>query len=271
VQLTLDDATREAFAAVHAENLRGLVLIKDELTAWVAALNAYRQGKGDDKQFWMSLNSGAPVKVNRKGAREPIVIPHPCAAVVGCLTPGTLPAIRESKADDGWIDRILFSYPGPAEGVRRWNRAEISRDCLDDWEAAVRFLWSRKLVDEGGRPRPFFVRLTPQADAKWESWVNGHYAEQHDPEFPPSLVGPWSKLEGFTLRIALILSQLRQAYDPDPRRRTVPVDVDALDIWDATRLIAYFKAHFGPAASCPAATKSPRRPVPSSAGSAVTS
>jgi hypothetical protein len=242
--LVLDDATREAFALALANNPRGLLLVKDELTGWVAALNAYRQGKGDDKQFWMSLNTGATVKVNRKGNQEDLLIPHACASVVGCMTPGTLPMIRDSRADDGWLDRILFCYPEPVLTPRLWGRPEIREDSLADWDRAIRRLWGRKMVldPETGQLRPYFVRLTDRAVPVWAEWYNAHNAEQSDPDFPRYLVGPWSKLEGFALRLALILAQLRLAYDfadDGP-----PRDVDPLDVIDATRLADYFKAHF---------------------------
>lgn len=239
--LTLDDATREAVAQVHSQNIRGLVVIKDELIGWVKSLNAYKQGKGDDKQFWLSVNSGSLVKVNRKGG-EPIIVPQPCVSVVGGLTPDMLPDFRESRNDDGWLDRILFSYPDPPT-ADEWTDHEVPADIAEDWSNAVRRLWARNMVrDEEGRHRPYYVRFASGAKEAWVAQVNMHRAEKRDPEFPPSLRGPWSKLEGFAARIALILSQLSQACDPTDNQ--APKDVDALDIWGAWRLIHYFKAHF---------------------------
>jgi hypothetical protein len=247
VQLTMDDITREAVALVHAENPRGLVLIQDELTAWVASLDAYRQGKGSDKQFWMKVNNGGLVKVNRKGGdREPIIIPQPCITVLGALTPAMLPAIR-SQSNDGWIDRILFAYPDPID-VDDWAEAEVPDGLLSDWGRAVRRLWSRRMMtDEAGRLRPFYVRMTPQAKEQWKLWINAHRHERQHPDFAAACKGPWSKLEGYAARLILILSQLRQAYEPaKDEHDTIPAphDVDALEVIDGCRLADYFKAHF---------------------------
>jgi hypothetical protein len=217
------------------------VLIKDELTSWVASLDAYRSGKGDDKQFWLKVNSGALVKVNRKGAREPIIIPQPCVSIIGGLTPDMLPTIK-SAGDDGWLDRILFAYPEPIP-ADDWTEDVIPDGLLDDWIEAVVRLWHRPMTrDENGRLRPFYVGMTDSAKALWKEWINAHRAETKDADFPRSLLGPWSKLEGFAARIALILSQLHAAYagDLDPR----PPDIDALDLWGARKLTNYFKAHF---------------------------
>lgn len=243
--LTLDDATREAFAKHLAENPRGVILVKDELVSWVAALNAYRQGKGDDKQFWMSLNTGSLIKVTRKGSPEPIYVPHPFAAVVGCLPPGMIHQIRNNHTDDGWLDRILFAYPDPAPRARTWTRVVIPEELLARWEQALRILWGRPLLvdDIEARPRPYFIRMTAQGEAQWAKFYEAHHADQCSLDFPQALLGPWSKLEGFTLRFATILAQIHQAYDPT-RSKHLPADVDALDIWGATRLTDYFKTHF---------------------------
>jgi hypothetical protein len=244
VHLTKDDVTREKIARDHAQNLRGLVLIQDELTAWVASLDAYRGGKGGDKQFWLRANSGAAIKVDRVSSDESIVIPRPCISVVGGMTPGTLPDIKDDRRDNGWLDRILFSYPESPDRGGGWSEAEVSDDLLGDWADAIDRLWGRQMVREEGRERPFFVRMTPRAREKWVEWFNAHRAEMGRPDFRRRiLTGPWSKIEGFALRMALILSQLHQAYSPTSLDE-LPRDVDALDVWGATRLADYFKAHF---------------------------
>lgn len=242
-QLTIDDSTVEAFALVHSENPRGLTMILDEMTAWVAGLNAYRQGLGADKEFWLRCNSGSLVKVNRKSSRVPVLIPQPCATIVGCLTPSSLPSMRGSKRNDGWMDRILFCYP-ESMILGNWDESTVPQDLFDDWVGAVGRLWARSMViDERGRPRPFFVDMTREAKLLWSEWINAHRAEARALDFPHrSLDGPWSKMEGFAARMALILSQLHQAFDPT--NEGPPASVQALDVWGARQLIEYFKVHF---------------------------
>jgi 5S rRNA maturation endonuclease (ribonuclease M5) len=243
-QLTLDDTTREAVADVHSSNPRGLVMIKDELTSWVKSLDAYRSGKGDDKEFWLKVNSGALVKVNRKGNKEPVIVPQPCVTSVGGLTPDMLPAMKGSATgEDGWTPRILFSYPEPFPWDD-WTEAEIPRNLLDDWEAAIRLLWSRPMVfDDRGRVRPYLIGMDDHAKESWRNWVNAHRAETRSHDFPRSLGSAWSKIEGFAARLALILSQLHAAYASHPVDRP-PVNVSALDVWGACKLADYFKVHY---------------------------
>jgi len=69
-QLFTGDTTREGLTALLEDNPRGLALIADELSAWVLSLNQYKRGKGDDRQVWLSLWSGAELLVNR-APRQP--------------------------------------------------------------------------------------------------------------------------------------------------------------------------------------------------------
>lgn len=246
--LTLDDTTREAYAKALNDSPRGLVLIKDELTSWVASLNAYRGGKGDDKQFWMGINSCSRVKVTRKGTPEPLVINHPCGAVVGCLTPSTLPSLRDGQADDGWLDRLLFAFPDRVARARTWRREQVPEELIQEWTDAIARLWARQMIidpqhsDDRTKDRPYYIHFTEAADKAWEALYNAHQIEQCQEDFPSNLIGPWSKLEGFTLRFALILSQLHQAYDPIDD--SPPANVTADDVAGAKALLDYFKCHF---------------------------
>jgi hypothetical protein len=120
-RLTVNDTTVEAVAPILQENPRGVILIRDELTAWVESMNCYRQGgRGADRQFYLSCWSGTTYTADRRGRHEqgPLRVRHAFLPVIGGLTPERLPAIRgdmgKRKAeDDGWVDRVLFSYAEP--------------------------------------------------------------------------------------------------------------------------------------------------------------
>src|SRR6202042_2118876 len=63
-------------------------------------------------------------------------------------------------------------------------------------------------------------------------------AETEAPDFPDSLVGPWSKLVAYAVRLALIVHLLRTACG-----EPLPDEVDAGSLERAFRLVAYFKSH----------------------------
>jgi hypothetical protein len=239
--LLLDDFTREAVALIHAENPRGVIVSKDEGLGFKKQLNKYRGNQGDDELWWLSVNSGKYVKITRKGNnRECHIIRRPCITVIGGLTPANLGEIRISDRDDGWFDRFLFCYPDPRPKQGEWNSKAVPIALRDDWRHAIRYLWDRQPQIFGAIPRPHLIELDDGALEVWENWYREHWKQAGAPDFAPELQGPWAKLELFTARIALIFSQLRQAYDRDPGS---PRDVEAVDMHHAWLLSDYFKRH----------------------------
>src|SRR5262249_11906043 len=159
-RLTVNDATAEALVPILQENPRGVLLIRDELIGWVSSMNQYREGgKGADQQFWLSAWSGATVTVDRKKTHDlgPLRVRHPFVNVVGGLTPDKLPALRgdtpKKKAEqDGFIDRVLMSYPKPAP-IAAENWLEIAPETLARHREVMDRLASLQMVpvQEGGR------------------------------------------------------------------------------------------------------------------------
>src|SRR5262249_32100944 len=94
------------------------------------------------------------------------------------------------------------------------------------------------MVKEGERSRPFFVRLTECGRRAWQRFTDQHAAEVNVEDFPPHLVGPWSKLRGYGARLALILHYLRLTCGEGDGE-----EVDGESVERAARLVDYFKSH----------------------------
>ena len=137
------DITIEALAGVLLANPRGVALIRDELTAWVTAMDQYRaKGRGSDRQFYLATWAGEPVFVHRKTQEDgPVFVPHPFMTVIRCVPPDLLSRLRgERQVSDGFFDRILFSYPEPAPVIgETWLCVsdEVRRDLGEDSQEAV--------------------------------------------------------------------------------------------------------------------------------------
>jgi hypothetical protein len=248
---TVNDATAEALVPILQENHRGIALVRDELVGWVQAMDQYREGgKGADQQFWLSAWSGSAVKVDRKKTHEqgPLRVRHPFIGVIGGLTPDKLPTLRGDKPwqraeQDGFIDRVLLSYPqDPPAAAENWR--EIGDPARKALSFVMERLWSLDMVpvtDAAGGVtgyRPFIVKLDAAARQEWQRFTEGHAREINTGSLPPHLVGPWAKLKGYAVRLALIIHYLRWACDKAPDG-----DVDDESMARAARLIDYFKAH----------------------------
>jgi hypothetical protein len=247
-RVVVADCTCEALALVLEENPRGVLIDRDELTAWVLAMNAYRAGKGADRQFFLSAWAGREAIVDRKGSHErgPIVLPYPFLCVVGGLPPALLYRLQLGQRgrpadDDGFLDRLLFCYPEELPcRAERW--LEVSDEALTAWRGAVEALAGLAMEAQSGASatwwRPHFLRLTATGRLAWERFTQVHADEMNAAEFPPYLRGPWSKLRGYGARLALIVHCLRQVCG-----EATEGDVGGEDMDRAARLVAYFKSH----------------------------
>jgi hypothetical protein len=249
-RVTVNDATAEALVPILQENPRGVVLVRDELMGWVQSMNQYREGgKGADQQIWLSAWSGSTVTVDRKKTHElgPLRVRHPFVSVIGGLTPDKLPALRGEKPRqraelDGFIDRVLLSYP-PEPPVAAENWLEISEAAKGEIRDTLNRLRSLKMVrvkdgETGKGWRPFLVQLTPCGRRAWQEFTEAHAAERNADDFPLHLVGPWAKLRGYAARLALIVHMLRQVAG-----EVQTESVDGESMGRAARLVHYFKSH----------------------------
>jgi DNA polymerase-1 len=249
-RLTVNDATVESLVPILKENPRGVVLVRDEATAWVQSMNCYREGgKGADQQFWLSVWSGATVTVDRRKTHDqgPLRVRRPFVSVIGGMVPDKLTTLRGDRPrqrveQDGFIDRDLFAYPDEPP-VAEENWLEVSEETLGGMRRVMDRLRSLAMVpiQEGGLVkgwRPFVVKLTACGKVAWQRFTKAHAAEQNPDEFPRHLRGPWSKLRGYCARLALLLHYLRWAAGED-----VGDDVDGPSVDRAVRLVAYFKSH----------------------------
>ncbi|HTR85285.1 MAG TPA: DUF3987 domain-containing protein [Reyranella sp.] len=108
-QLIVADATMEALADVVAGNPRGVILWRDELTAWLANLGRYASG-GSDRAHWLEAWSAASVTVNRRSRNEPLYLRRFPVSIVGSIQPGRLSEAL-AGSDDGMAARFLYSWP----------------------------------------------------------------------------------------------------------------------------------------------------------------
>lgn len=242
--LFASDTTVESLAANLDGNRKGLLLFRDELTAWVRSLDQYK-GRGTDRQFFLSAWSGEMVKVDRKSQQgKPIIIPHPFVSVLGGIQPDLLTEFEaEGGKEDGFIHRLLFSCPPEAE-LAGWTDDEVTEEDELDWQHTIsRLLILKPSKPEGSSERPKRLQFSPDGKKAYTRWYDHLVAEMSHEDFPRELFGPWSKLKAHCARFALIIHLLRVVCDETGTAQSEG-EVDAEDVGRAATLCEYFKAHF---------------------------
>ena len=199
------DATVESIAPMLLGG-KGILLWREELSGWVRSMNQYRSGgKGADRQHYLSMWSRALLKIDRKSSPEPVIVPRPFLGITGGIQPDHLPGLVDAEArEDGFVDRILWSYPDPVPDV--WTTEGVSHEPI----AAVDALFEKLHALQGaeqpdGTVVPRRVRLGARAMVMWSEWYAAHTAESEAESFPTHLRGPWAKMPGQAARLALIL------------------------------------------------------------------
>jgi hypothetical protein len=225
-RLVVKDATVEAVQKLLAENPRGLLSLRDELSGWLASFNQYRGGNGSDREFWCEAYNGASYSSDRiKFDGNPISIEHCSVAIVGGMVPDRL---REALAgaDDGLAARFLFVWPNPLPIGPLVDRGDIEtkrrRDTLARAARRLRGLHMGEELD--GTPAPHALRL----DDFGRRLLDDIYIKAMTcAEAASGMAASWhGKNPGRALRLALVYELLAWAgrCDSDPEPSVVSED-----------------------------------------------
>lgn len=227
------DVTVERMADLLESSSRGVLLFREEISGWVASFNAYRpQGKGADRQFFLSAWSRETLKVDRKGKdKSASFLERPYLSVLGGIQPGLLKTFTKETSDDGFQQRLLFAFPTTKLPVD-WIEEGITTEDLFPWQACLSWLFSLSPGEEG---KTEVARLSEETAEAWADWYRAHWAEARDDFFEEENVGLWSKLQAYCGRLTLLL-HLLHGHDHDE-----PVSVEIFT--KAACLVEYFKAH----------------------------
>lgn len=251
-RVVTNDTTTEALAVIMNENRRGVMRFVDELTGFIRSMNAYRSGRGMDRQFYLTCWSGGTAQVDRKTQDEPILVPDPCLNLLGGIQPELLPTLEEERGrDDGMIDRFLFSCPEHPKRRQRHQTTGVSRDTREIWDKVVLWLFHLAMEEPEDEvldrdPRPRTLRMTPEAEQLWWDWMDRHGAETEWACFPPHLRGLWSKFEVHAASLILVAHLLKISADYGLADKEYPQHdppIDAESVRRGLLLGDYFKDH----------------------------
>jgi hypothetical protein len=201
----VDDVTIEALAPILADNWRGVVIMKDELSAWLNGFDRYA-GKGRhgaEAAKWLELHGARPLVIDRKNEDTPtIFVPMAAVSVVGGIPPAVLRrAIGEEYKVNGLLARLLLAWP--PRRPKRWTECDVDLSLIKAFGTAYDRLFELAPdQDEVGDPTPKLVTMTPDAKALFIHFANEHGIEQQD--LDGDLAAAWSKLEGYAARLALV-------------------------------------------------------------------
>lgn len=207
-RLVMSDTTVEALAERHAENPRGLLVVRDEFAGWLDGMNQYKGGgRGSDTAAWLSIHSARPIRVDRRtGDRKTLLVPAATVSLCGGIQPPVLArCLGKEHFQDGMVARLLPAMP--PKRPRKWTNRNTSSEIVE----ATRRMFGRLLLlkpvpdseNPDGPPKPVDLALKPEAQQMWIAWYNRHGKEMAD--LTGDLTAAWAKLEGYAARLALVI------------------------------------------------------------------
>jgi hypothetical protein len=191
----VQDATPEAVGAILAGNPMGTLHFRDELAGWLTSFDRYAPG---GREFWLEAYGGRPFVIDRKGTKEPLVIPFNGVSVLGGIQPAKLADALLSSVDDGLVARFIWAWPDKVA----FRRPQAAAD-LHVLEQVYRNLdalpWAS---DMQGERTARVIPLSASAADTFEQWQHDNAAVDDDASsLFKSFVG---KMDGAVLRLALV-------------------------------------------------------------------
>jgi len=235
-QFIVNDITLEALVELHNENPNGVGILKDELAGFFKDMNKYREG--GDKEHWLSSWSGKSINLNRKTAKSSFV-ERAFLPIMGGIQPGILDSFHtEENKDNGFLDRMLFSYPDIE--LQMWNENEMSQEIVDWYDSYIsNFYQSVKRnikYSEGGTIEPVVAKFSPEAKKEYTRIMNKIIMIRKGDDESESMKSILPKQMQYIGRFALLINTLSCLNDKSMTRDVIEVD----SLLKAERLSEYF-------------------------------
>jgi DNA polymerase I-like protein with 3'-5' exonuclease and polymerase domains len=201
-RIVVSDTTIEKLARVLGDNPRGVLVARDELSAWLGSFTRYKGGAGgSDLPNWLQLHQAGTITVDRRTGDRPTLYVHPAtASVTGGIQPGVLVrALTPEFLESGLVARFLLAMP--PKRPKRWTEAEIDLDTETGYQRLLDHLLELEM-DGGAEKTPHVLHLSPAAKDAWVAFYGDWAQEQVAAE--GDMAAAFSKLEAYTARFALL-------------------------------------------------------------------
>ena len=194
------------------------LLMLDELASFFSAMDAYRGGKGGDRQKWLTIWNGGGIKVNRKST-DTICVPQSSISIVGGIQPQTIANLigGDDSQQDGLWNR--FAFMGlPHNTTEAFT--ETPGDLREELDKVYRTLSSQETQTHC---------LSIAAKPLWKAWHDEIEAKTIS-ESNWLIKGTYAKFEGIAGRNALIIHRTLAAIEGCEPTQLISADVLELAI-----------------------------------------
>jgi hypothetical protein len=184
-----------------ADNPRGLLVLRDELSGWLAGLCRGAGQHGDaELAAWLQLQRGGTVVVEARGRRRPALLIEPAGvSVTGSIRARALANLSDNLRGAGLGALLLLAMPPKPSG--RGREEEMAPEVERSYETLLDRLLALDFDHVQGRCLPHALELAPAAREAWIAFADGLAREQAGAEEEPD---DDAGVEAIAARLALL-------------------------------------------------------------------
>lgn len=228
----VSDCTIEAVAAILADNPRGVLLERDELSGWLGGFDRYKAGGAgrvsSEVGHWLSMHNAAALRLDRKSTGR-VYVPRASLSIAGGIQPDTLTqAIGHEHVANGLLARFLLV--APPRRAKRFNTNTADFAAVEATRRLFYTLHAIPMPEDG----PVALPLTSDGEAAFRTFYERHAERQMAAK--GVLASMLAKIEAAAARLALIHHVCRQAGE-EP---ALPNAVDAGSVRAGVMLAEWF-------------------------------
>lgn len=209
-RLVINDATMEALHKVMTASPGGVLVIRDELTGWLAQID--KAGREGERAFALSAWNGDTGHTIDRIGRGTVHVEHCCMSMLGGIQPARLrsylaEALADGPSNDGLMQRFQVTvWPDTFTGTYV-DRAPDPR--FSDTTARVFARLLRMEPEES----PIY-RFTPKAQALFQEWYVQNDAKAKADTTHPAMAAHLAKYRSLMPSLALLF-ELADGNDDD--------------------------------------------------------
>jgi hypothetical protein len=160
--LYTSDSTVPALADALVANERGLLMLTEEMSSWIGAIDSSNKGDAaKNRGDWLQLRDGGPRQINRV-ERGAMLVPNWGVSVLAACTPGGLAKQMKEMPEDGLIQRFIPCILA----APNLDAAGDARQAMATWGRWLEWAWQGT-----ASPYPRYATLSADARALFDKEV----------------------------------------------------------------------------------------------------
>ncbi|MCZ2159191.1 YfjI family protein [Bartonella sp. 220] len=202
-RLIVNDVTVEKLGELLKENPRGLLMVRDELSGFLANLEL-KEYQTDRGFYLQAFNGDQPYTYDRIG-RGTIHIPNATLSIIGGIQPSRIipliQAIKRGINDDGFLQRFQMIVWPDENQDRKWVDRYRNQEAREAYKQVFRSLYDKPV---GSSQYPITMHFSAEAQEIFREWWENHQKEIRRDDLSESLQSHLGKMDKTIASLALI-------------------------------------------------------------------